>query len=115
MLYDTAAVTRWAYRAISPHELCKAEHAPFVIDVREPGEYATGHIPGSQLVPLGTVGAALRGWNRDEEIVVVCRSGARSGWVAEALASAGFSRVMNLVGGMLAYIAAGLPVERSRS
>ena len=54
--------------------------------------------------------ARARTWNRDDELVIVCRSGARSARAAEALAAMGFRRVMNLTGGMLAYTAAGLPV-----
>jgi rhodanese-related sulfurtransferase len=52
------------------------------------------------------------GWDRAADLVVICRSGGRSSRAAEALARLGFSRVMNLVGGMLAHDAARLPVER---
>jgi rhodanese-related sulfurtransferase len=45
-------------------------------------------------------------------MVMICRSGNRSGRAAQALASIGFSRVMNLTGGMLAWNAAGLPIEK---
>jgi rhodanese-related sulfurtransferase len=61
---------------------------------------------------MQAVMAQARGWRRDEELLLVCRSGGRSGQVAQALARAGFSKVMNLAGGMVAWNAAGLPVER---
>ena len=85
-----------------------------LIDVREPHEYVgeLGHIAGAALVPLATVAAAATAWDRDADIILICRSGARSGRAAEALVTAGFRRVMNMAGGMLAYNAAQLPVER---
>ena len=55
--------------------------------------------------------ASIR-WDADAEIVLICRSGARSGRAAGSLARAGFTRVMNMTGGMLAWNAAQLPVER---
>ncbi|MCL4228846.1 MAG: rhodanese-like domain-containing protein [Myxococcales bacterium] len=85
-----------------------------MIDVREPHEFTgeLGHVAGSKLVPLATLLDAARAWPRDEELVLVCRSGNRSGRAAQALAGAGFTRLYNLAGGMLAWNAAGLPVER---
>ena len=85
-----------------------------VIDVREPGEFAgdLGHIEGAELVPLATLPDAARTWPRDAELVVVCRSGARSGRAAQVLKELGFERVVNMSGGMTAWNAAGLPVAR---
>ena len=85
-----------------------------VIDVREPGEFAgeLGHIEGAELVPLATLPEAARTWPRDAELVVVCRSGARSSRAAEVLRELGFERVVNMSGGMTAWNAAGLPVAR---
>lgn len=108
-LYDRAQATRWGYRDVSPRAVYEAADA-FVIDVREPHEYCAGHIPNARLVPLAIVGRELGTWDRRADLVVVCRSGNRSARVAEALVSAGFHRVMNLAGGMLAYEAEGLPV-----
>ncbi len=85
-----------------------------LIDVREPHEFSgeLGHVAGSRLVPLATVLDAARDWPRDQELVIICRSGNRSGRAAQALTGAGFTRVFNLAGGMLAWNAAGLPIER---
>ena len=87
-----------------------------VVDVREPSEFAggLGHIAGAELVPLGTLSDAARDWPRDAELVVVCRSGARSVRAAQVLKDLGFQRVVNMTGGMTAWNAAGLPVERER-
>ena len=86
-----------------------------VIDVREPGEFAgeLGHIEGAELVPLGTLPEAARDWPRDAELVVVCRSGARSSRAAQVLKELGFERVVNMSGGMIAWNDAGLPVGRA--
>ena len=85
-----------------------------VIDVREPGEFAgeLGPIEGAELVPLATLPEAARNWPRDAELVVVCRSGARSSRAAQVLKELGFEHVVNMSGGMTAWNAAGLPVAR---
>lgn len=85
-----------------------------LIDVREPSEFTgeLGHIPGAELVPLATVVDAAKDWDRDANLVLVCRSGARSSRAAEALARLGFKNLKNLRGGMIAYNAAGLPTEK---
>jgi rhodanese-related sulfurtransferase len=102
------------YRDVSPAELAAARGTVRVVDVREPAELTgeLGHIPGVEAAPLGSVTRRSAAWNVDEPIVLVCRSGARSASAARALVASGFRNVMNLAGGMLAYRAAGLPVER---
>ena len=113
--FDLATPAPGGYRDVSPAATVAARGAARLIDVREPHEYTgeLGHVPGSELVPLSTVAAAARAWERERDVILICRSGARSGRAAEALVAAGFARVMNMAGGMLAYNAAGLPVERS--
>jgi rhodanese-related sulfurtransferase len=64
-------------------------------------------------VPLATVEAAAAAWPRADRLLMVCRSGARSGRAAAALLGMGFTDVTNLTGGMLAWDAAGLPVVQS--
>ena len=85
-----------------------------VVDVREPHELSgeLGHIAGVDPVPLATLPARAGAWRKDDEVVLVCRSGGRSSRAAELLVAAGFRKVMNLAGGMLAYTAAGLPLAR---
>jgi rhodanese-related sulfurtransferase len=102
------------YREISPKEVFAARSTARLIDVREPAELVgeLGRIPGAESVPLGTLPAAARGWDRTADIVVVCRSGGRSTAAAKMLVQAGFERVANLTGGMLAYAAAALPITR---
>jgi rhodanese-related sulfurtransferase len=85
-----------------------------VVDVREAHEFTgeLGHIAGAKLVPLSTVTREAQAWDHHEEIVLVCRSGGRSGFAARELKALGFPRVINVVGGMLAWNEAKLPVEK---
>jgi sulfur-carrier protein adenylyltransferase/sulfurtransferase len=105
---------RSTYRDITPAHAHAARGNARLIDVRETSELAAdGFIEGVEHVPLGRVAEAARRWNTDDELVIVCRSGARSAAAASALCAMGFQRVSNMAGGMLAYKAAGLPVRRA--
>jgi len=77
----------------------------FLLDVREPYEYEISKIAGSTLVPLGEVGSRLNelASHKDEEVVIQCRSGARSQTAALQLRDAGFKKVSNLIGGINAW------------
>jgi glyoxylase-like metal-dependent hydrolase (beta-lactamase superfamily II)/rhodanese-related sulfurtransferase len=87
-----------------------------IIDVREPNEYTgdLGHIRGARLITLGELGAQLAGLAKDEPTVTVCRSGGRSAQAVVVLEKAGFTKVANLAGGMLAWRQHGLPVAGGR-
>jgi adenylyltransferase/sulfurtransferase len=73
-----------------------------LIDVRQPHEVEIASI-GGVLVPLATLGAALSSIPRDRDVVVYCRSGARSAKAVRQLQDAGFTRVWNLAGGILRW------------
>jgi molybdopterin/thiamine biosynthesis adenylyltransferase/rhodanese-related sulfurtransferase len=75
----------------------------FLLDVREPHEWQIGRIEGARLIPLGQLPARLAELNRDDEIIAYCRSGIRSGTAVELLKKAGFTRCLNLRGGILAW------------
>jgi rhodanese-related sulfurtransferase len=81
-----------------------------LLDVREPHEWEGGHAPQAVHTPLGALDPAAV--PRDRPVVAVCRSGNRSGKAALQLAAAGVE-VSNLVGGMAAWVRAGLPIVRS--
>jgi rhodanese-related sulfurtransferase len=85
-----------------------------VLDVREPAEYAKGHVLGSRSVPLGDFErrAAEFDKHKAKPVIVVCESGSRSARAIEALRGRGFARVFNLSGGFGAWQQAGLPVEK---
>ena len=74
----------------------------FILDVREPYEYQIAQI-GGKLIPQNDVPQRLAEIDRDREIVVQCRSGARSQKIAEFLKQAGYPKVVNLAGGILAW------------
>jgi sulfur-carrier protein adenylyltransferase/sulfurtransferase len=73
-----------------------------LIDVREPYEYQIAQI-GGKLIPQNDVANRLAEIDREREVVVHCRSGARSQRIAEFLKQAGYPRVVNVVGGILAW------------
>lgn len=83
-----------------------------VLDVREPWEYDEGHIPGVILIPMNEVPQRLSEIPTDQEVIVTCRSGNRSGQVTDLLRQQGYTNVHNMAGGIIAWEAAGLPVER---
>jgi adenylyltransferase/sulfurtransferase len=74
----------------------------FVLDVREPFEYQIANIGGT-LIPMGQVPQRLDEIDRNREIVVQCKSGGRSQRIAEFLKQAGYEKVANLAGGILAW------------
>ena len=79
-------------------------HDPFVlIDVREPFEYKIGNIPYARLIPLGELPKRLSELNPDAETVAHCKSGMRSAKAVALLKQAGFRKVRNMKGGILAW------------
>lgn len=74
-----------------------------VIDVREEHEWEIAHLPGAQLIPLGALAAHMNKLDSAEEIVLLCRSGARSARALDLLRGAGFRKLKNLKGGILAW------------
>lgn len=83
----------------------------FVVDVREPGEYLRGHVPGARLIPMGEVRARLAELPKDRPVHVICASGNRSHTVAGWLVAAGID-ACSVAGGTQAWIRAGRPVAR---
>ena len=75
----------------------------FLLDVREPHEVDICQIPGSYLIPLGQVPARVSELNSADDMVVYCRSGQRSGKAVDFLRKAGFRKIKNMRGGILAW------------
>ena len=73
-----------------------------VLDVREPDEWASGHIPGAKHIPLGELETRHGELDKKSETVVVCRSGGRSSVACEFLSGMGYN-VINMPGGMTAW------------
>jgi rhodanese-related sulfurtransferase len=82
-----------------------------VVDVREPWEWNQQHIPGALLIPLADLPQRLDEIPIDRDVLVHCRSGARSARAVDFLRESGRSRAFNVSGGIEAWVAAGLPVE----
>ncbi|WP_240374819.1 rhodanese-like domain-containing protein [Bacillus piscicola] len=81
----------------------KDEHAPIIIDVREPGEYAEGHIPGIPLIPMKKIPEIIDDFDKQQSYILVCRSGGRSHHTALYFKDHGIEDVKNFAGGMLAW------------
>ena len=85
------------------------EAGAYVLDVREPSEWAAGHIAGATLIPLGELASRVSEVPRDRQVVVVCRSGNRSAQGRDVLLAAGHPSVTSMAGGMNDWAAAGYP------
>ncbi len=84
-----------------------------LIDIREAPELrATGKVAQAEHIAMAAFMAQAQSMDRDTPMVVMCASGGRSGRVVAALASAGFSSVASLEGGMFGWMGSGLPAAR---
>ncbi|MFI7213318.1 rhodanese-like domain-containing protein [Micromonospora maritima] len=102
--------------AATLRELIAAGRAPRLLDVRTPGEFEATHVPGAYNVPLDLLRehrAELRN-HLDEDVVLICRSGARAAQAEQALATVGLPNLKVLDGGMLAWQATNAPVVQGR-
>lgn len=93
---------------IAPNELAAwlkdaGREKPLLLDVREPWEWQTARIEGSQHIPMREVPARLAELDPDQEVVAICHHGARSQQVAMFLEKNGFAKVHNLMGGVDAW------------
>ena len=88
----------------------KYQQGAFFLDVRTQEEWNQGHIAKSTLIPLDSLQGRLSDLPRDQDIVVVCRSGVRSKEGSAILRQAGFTRVTCMTGGLQAWVAAGYPL-----
>ena len=82
-----------------------------VLDVREPMEWAIGHVPGAQLIALGEARERLAEVPADRDVAVICEAGVRSSSAASLLQAAGLTQVFNVVDGTGGWRASGRPLE----
>lgn len=82
-----------------------------VLDVREPGEYLAGHVPGAELVPMGQVASRLGELPRGVPLYLICATGNRSLAMTAFLIRAGFE-AYSVAGGTQAWARAGHPIVR---
>jgi adenylyltransferase/sulfurtransferase len=84
---------------ITPREAAARKDLVYV-DVREPHEWDICHLPGARLIPLKQVGARRGEVPRDQTVVLYCHHGMRSGRAQRLLLDAGWTKVLNLAGGI---------------
>jgi rhodanese-related sulfurtransferase len=82
-----------------------------VVDVRTPGEYAGGHVPGAANIPHMSIISRKGELAPDKELVFICQVGSRSALACEFAAAAGFKELYNVEGGTEAWVKAGYNVE----
>jgi adenylyltransferase/sulfurtransferase len=81
----------------------RSDDPPFLLDVREPNEWQIGHLPGATRISVNELQGRLNELDTAREMVVYCRSGARSGRAVDMLRAAGFRKVKNMTGGILRW------------
>jgi sulfur-carrier protein adenylyltransferase/sulfurtransferase len=98
-------------------ERLDAGDAPLLLDVREPDEWAEGHLPGAVHIPRGNLESRVEGLfpDRSGEIVIYCASGARSAFATKTLNELGYSHVANLAGGFVDWKRNGFPFTTPRT
>jgi rhodanese-related sulfurtransferase len=82
-----------------------------LLDVRRPGEYEAGHVPGAAKTPLAELHKHLGRFDRRKPLALVCATGYRSSIAGSILARHGFASLFNVVGGTSAWVRAGYPAE----
>ena len=119
---DLVADAHSRIQCISPQQLQAAQGELIVIDVREPGEFAEGHVPGAINLPRGVLEFKIEAHpalacetspalaDRERRIALYCLTGGRSALATDSLQRMGFSQLVSLEGGFTAWKDAGLPV-----
>jgi hypothetical protein len=104
-------------QGISPQDmvLLMNREKAIVIDVCEPNEFALGHVIGAKNLPMGQLEEKLAQVvkNKSSQVVMVCQVGARSGRAAATAKKLGFENVQSLAGGLKAWQAASMPIEKA--
>jgi rhodanese-related sulfurtransferase len=103
-----------ALNAAGAVQLINREKA-VVVDVREPAEFAAGHVTGARNVPLGELEAKLPGVmkNKTLPLILVCATGARSRRAVTIAKKLGYEQAQSLGGGLKAWKEANLPIEKA--
>jgi rhodanese-related sulfurtransferase len=83
----------------------------YVLDVRSPEEYASGHVPGAINIPYDQIASRMAEVPKDQDVVLYCKSGRRAGIAAEVLAGQGYERLQHLEGDIVAWVEKGRPLE----
>ncbi|SRR5690554_2403883 len=120
--HDLVADAHTRIRRISPQQLQAEREDLIIIDVREPAEFAEGHLPGAINLPRGVLEFKIEAHpalacetspalaDRERRIALYCLTGGRSALATDSLQRMGFTQLMSLEGGFTAWKDAGLPV-----
>ena len=91
---------------------------PLLLDVREPQEYESGHIPGARNIPRGMLEFVMSQdetlSDRNRAIMIYCKTSGRAALSAESLKKLGYVQVRSIAGGFDAWLAAGLPTDKPK-
>jgi rhodanese-related sulfurtransferase len=112
----TTPITPRTIDAATLRELIDSGRTPRLLDVRTPGEFEAFHLPGSYNVPLDLIKEHREELRRhlDEDVVLICRSGARAAQAEQALAGVGLPNLKVLTGGLMAWQAAHAPIVQGK-
>lgn len=106
----TAVVNAYSNVTVAQAKSMIDSNLVVILDVRTQAEYDSGHIRNAKLIPSTELPGRLNELNKNDSILVYCKSGGRSGPASQTLTDNGFLHVYNMVGGITAWIAAGYPV-----
>ncbi|HSC59036.1 MAG TPA: rhodanese-like domain-containing protein [Gemmatimonadales bacterium] len=115
--WPAASLDRWSAAGGRPHGVAQASVSALpagalIVDVRSGAEWEAGHIRGARHIPVEELADRLDELPRDRPLVLQCQTGGRSAVAASVLLARGVPNVLNLAGGITAWAASGLPVER---
>lgn len=105
---------------VAPQQAWDAMSGPVrVLDVRESGEFEAGRIPGAINIPRGIlefrIGELQEFVNKDQPILIYCRTGGRAALCAVQLEKIGYTNLKSIAGGIMAWQSANLPVETEKT
>jgi len=107
---EVASLSQDAFLALPQ----SGDKAPFVLDVRAPEEYVTGHVPGAVNIPHDQIAARLAEVPKDKDVVLYCRSGRRAAMAGEVLSGNGYTRLQHLEGDIVGWQEKQRPIEVPR-
>lgn len=112
---DLVALAKQTIREIDPETAKNSLDKKLVLDVREPAEFAAGHLPGAVNIPRGVLEFKISNHssfqNQQAEIIVYCQTGGRSALATEALLKLGYANTVSMAGGFNQWQAAGYKID----
>jgi hydroxyacylglutathione hydrolase len=107
---EIARIPQWTVSELDERQ--RSQRDLLILDVRQPGEWQAGHVPGVQHIPGAQLAERINEVPQDRPVAVYCGSGYRSSVATSVLRAKGHKHVFNVLGGFSAWQARGLPVER---